>query len=220
MSVAWERVRAVCFDMDGTLVDSDAAWLNATRAAFARFGLALTEAQYGETLGLDNAAGVKAVMRHFPASRLDPMALSRALEEEIQAEFRKGVRPMPGAVVLLDRWKARWPLALVSTSSAALIDAGIEGLGWGHYFVLRLSSEQVGPSKPDPAVYREAARRLGVEPAQALAVEDSVNGARAAQAAGMQVIGVASDPAIAARLLPYVTESAANLGELVNNKMV
>ncbi len=216
MSVAWERVRAVCFDMDGTLVDSDAAWLRATRSAFARFNLTLTDAHYEETLGLDNAGGVKMVLRHFPRFRKDPALLVRAMEEEIQSEFRKGIRPMPGAGDLLEQWKARWPLALVSTSSVALIDAALDGLGWGRYFVVRLSSEQVGPSKPDPAVYREAVRRLGVEPAHALAVEDSVNGVRAAHAAGLQVIGVASDSTLATRLLPHVTETAANLNGLLN----
>lgn len=215
MSVDWTRVRAVCLDMDGTLVDSDAAWLRATRAAFARHGMALTEAVYAETLGLDNASGVRAVLRHFPGSTLDEQTLVHALEEAIRAEFRRDVIPMPGANELLIQWKARWPLALVSTSSAALIDAALEGLGWREHFVLRLSSEQVGPSKPDPAVYREAARRLGVDPAEALAVEDSLNGARSAHAAGLQVIGIASDPALAAQLLPYVRESAPGLAALL-----
>ena len=214
MSVAWERVRAVCFDMDGTLVDSDAAWLRATRAGFARFGLTLTDAQYEDTLGLDNAAGVKAVLRHFPGYKKDPAELVRAVEDEIQAEFRRGIAPMPGAVDLLKRWKQRWPLALVSTSSTALIEAAVAGLGWGPYFALCLSSEQVGPSKPDPAVYREAVRRLGVAPAAALAVEDSVNGAHAARAAGLQVIGVAADPLLASRLQPYATELATKLTQL------
>lgn len=214
MSVQWERVRAVCFDMDGTLVDSDASWLRATRAAFARFGLPLTDAHYAETLGLDNAAGVKAVLRHFPGFKGDPKALIEELEKEIQAEFRRGVTPVPGAEKLLERWAKRWPLALVSTSSEALIEAALAGLGWGRFFRLRLSSERVGPSKPDPAVYREAARRLGVDPADALALEDSLNGVKSAQRAGMPVIGVTADADLAERMGPYVTERVANLAAL------
>lgn len=206
MSVDWGRVQAVCFDMDGTLVDSDAAWLRATGAAFARFGLTLAEAHYQETLGLDNEAGVRAVLRHFPDFRGSSIDLVKALETEIRSEFRRGVTPMPGAGALLARWKDRWPLALVSTSSEALIDLAVQGLGWDSYFKVRLSSESVGPSKPDPAVYREAARLLGVEPAHALAIEDSLNGARSAHAAGMQVIGLASHSTLAQQLRPFVDE--------------
>jgi HAD superfamily hydrolase (TIGR01509 family) len=206
VSVDWGRVQAVCFDMDGTLVDSDAAWLRATRAAFARFGLTLTDAQYQETLGLDNAEGVETVLRHFPAFQGKPRDLVKALEEEICSEFRSGVKPMPGANELLLRWKERWPLALVSTSSEALIDLAVQGLGWGGVFKVRLSSESVGPSKPDPAVYREAARLLGVNPVSALAVEDSLNGAKSAHAAGMQVIGITADSTLAHQLRPFVVE--------------
>ncbi len=215
MSVDWSRVRAVCFDMDGTLVNSDAAWLKATRTAFDRFGLRLTNAHYGETLGLDNAAGVKAALRHFPEFKGEPQALVHALEEEIRAGFRRGVAPMPEAEALLRQWSARWPLALVSTSSEALIDDAIGGLGWDRYFSVRLSSEQVGPSKPDPAVYREAARRLGVVPAEALAVEDSLNGVKSAHGAGLQVIGLAADSVLAGHLRPYVAESVSALAELL-----
>jgi HAD superfamily hydrolase (TIGR01509 family) len=216
VSVQWERVRAVCFDMDGTLVDSDGAWLKATRAAFARLGLPLTDALYAETLGLDNASGVKAVLRHFPGFKGDPKDLIEGLERAIQAEFRRGVIPMPGAEKLLERWATRWPLALVSTSSEALIEAALAGLGWGRFFKLKLSSERVGPSKPDPAVYREAARRLGVDLADALAIEDSLNGVKSAQAAGMPVIGVTADPDLAVRMGPYVTERVADLAELLD----
>jgi HAD superfamily hydrolase (TIGR01509 family) len=203
--------------MDGTLVDSDAAWLRATRAAFARHGIGLSDALYEETLGLDNAAGVRTVLSHFPDRRLDPACLVLDLEACIQAEFSKGVTPMPRAAELLGRWKTRWPLALVSTSSEALIDAALDGLGWRDSFVFRLSSEQVGPGKPDPAVYREAARRLGVPPAEALAVEDSLNGVRSARSAGMQVLGVAADPALAKRLRPYVTAHVTALSDLLDS---
>lgn len=203
MSIHWERVKAVCFDMDGTLVDSDAAWLRATRKAFARFGLTLTDDQYAETLGLDNTAGVRTVLRHFPDFSRDAAEVVAALEEEIRAEFKHGVEPMPGAEALLNAWKNRWPLALVSTSSEALIRDAVIGLGWQEYFALCLSSESVGPSKPDPAVYREAVRLLGVGAGEALALEDSLNGVRSAQAAGLQVIGVTADPILRKSLLAY-----------------
>lgn len=214
MSVDWARVRAVCFDMDGTLVDSDLAWFRATRAAFARHGVELTEALYHETLGLDNAAGVRAVMTHFPERKLDAAELVRDLESAIQAEFARGVTPMAGAGELLARWKARWPLALVSTSSEALIRAALAGLKWERFFDVVLSSESVGPSKPDPAVYAEAARRLGVSPAACLAVEDSLNGVRAAHAAGMQVAALSADPALVERLRPYAAALVPSLSDL------
>ncbi len=216
MSVDWTRVKAVCLDMDGTLIHSDAAWKRATETAFGRFGLCLTEAHYEETLGLDNAAGVAAVLRHFPSFRGNAAELTAALETAIQNEFRRGVTPMPGAERLLAEWHRRWPLALVSTSSPALIAAALEGLNWDRYFVFRLSSEEVGPGKPDPAVYREAVRRLGVAAGAALAVEDSVAGVQSAAGAGLQVIGLASDSGLAARLRPHAAAVIAGWADLLN----
>ncbi len=85
----------------------------------------------------------------------------------------------------VERLGERWPLGLASSSNRPLIDRVLELSGLARWFRVTVSSEEVARGKPAPDVYLEAARRLGVDPARAAAVEDSHNGIRAARAAGM-----------------------------------
>ena len=82
----------------------------------------------------------------------------------------------------------RWPLGLASSSNRPVIDAVLERAGISDCFAVTVSGEEVTAGKPAPDVYLAAARRLAVDPADAVAVEDSTNGLRAAAAAGMIVI--------------------------------
>jgi beta-phosphoglucomutase-like phosphatase (HAD superfamily) len=88
------------------------------------------------------------------------------------------------------RLGARWPLGLASSSNRELIDLALELMDVGDLFRVTVSSEEVERGKPAPDVYLEAARKLGVAPEQAVAIEDSGAGIRAAKAAGMRVIAV------------------------------
>ena len=85
---------------------------------------------------------------------------------------------------------ARWPLAIASSSNPELIEVVLRAAGLRELFPVAVSSEEVARGKPAPDVYLEAARRLGVEPARCVAVEDSHNGIRSAKAAGMRVVAV------------------------------
>ena len=84
----------------------------------------------------------------------------------------------------------RWPLGLASSSNREVIELFMQSSGLGDRFKAWVSSEEVGRGKPAPDVFEEAARRLGVEPSAAAAVEDSHNGILAARAAGMTVLAV------------------------------
>jgi beta-phosphoglucomutase-like phosphatase (HAD superfamily) len=85
---------------------------------------------------------------------------------------------------------ARWPLGLASSSNREVIELFMERSGLADRFRAWVSSEEVGRGKPAPDVFVEAARRVGVDPARAAAVEDSHNGILAARAAGMTVLAV------------------------------
>ena len=208
----WNQVQAVFCDMDGTLIDTDRLWHEATDAAFARFGLPLSREAFAETYGMDNVTGVRYLLDRIPSPRPTVEAVVRAIEEETEEAYRKGVRPLPGAEALLETFRSRgYRLALVSTSSPILIQLAVEGLRWDRFFDLRLSSEEVGPGKPDPAVYREAARRLNVAPAEGVALEDTVFGAQSAAGAGLAVIGVAWDSERAQALRPWTVWQAPSL---------
>jgi len=97
---------------------------------------------------------------------------------------------IPGAVGAVRAAAARWPLAVASSSNPELIEVVLRTSGLRDLFPVTVSSQEVARGKPSPDVYLEAARRLGIEPACCSAVEDSHNGIRSANAAGMRVVAV------------------------------
>lgn len=195
------RDPAVLFDMDGVLLDSEPVWQAATDAVLARFGMRLDDALAAETAGLDGHEGVRRVLAAHPGVTADADDIKLQIDRAVAARFAAGAPAMPGADELLRHLtNQRVEMALVSTAPVALIASAVQGLGWTSFFRVLLSSEEVGPGKPDPAVYLEALRRLGRDGTAAVAVEDSVNGARAAYAAGLRVIGLASQAAAAQAL--------------------
>ena len=131
------------------------------------------------------------------------------------------VMPRPGARELLDYLHARGiPCAIASSSPMAIIDATVAAQGWDHYFQTHVCGDDVVDGKPAPDIYLEAARRLNVDPAACLTLEDSPNGARAAVAAGMICYAIpdpshTTDDAFAA-ITPYVYASLHDVVDLLD----
>jgi HAD superfamily hydrolase (TIGR01509 family) len=121
---------------------------------------------------------------------LEPAEISRAVVERLERCYREHLPLLPHAREAVERLAGRWPLAVASSSNRPLIDLVLELTGLHDAFRATVSSEEVPRGKPAPDVYLEAARRLGAEPEESVAVEDSTNGITAAAAAGMGVIAV------------------------------
>lgn len=101
---------------------------------------------------------------------------------------RDGAPAIEGAVEAVRRIAAKWPSALASSSHRRVIDATLAATGLVGVFRVVVSSDEVARGKPEPDVFLEAARRLGVDPAGVLVVEDSLNGLTAGRAAGMTTV--------------------------------
>jgi HAD superfamily hydrolase (TIGR01509 family) len=120
------------------------------------------------------------------------LAFARRLLDALFARLATRLRPLPGAEEALARARARGKVALASGSPPAVIRTVVERFGWR--FDAICSADEVERGKPAPDVFVLAARRLGVAPAECVAVEDSANGIAAAKAAGMRVIAVGDAP--------------------------
>ena len=115
--------------------------------------------------------------------------IERAIVDGMVERYgREGAPAIDGAVATVRRVASDWPLALASSSHPRVIDAALEGTGLRDAFRAVVSSDEVEHGKPEPDVFLEAARRLGVEPAAVLVVEDSLNGLKAGRAAGMTTV--------------------------------
>lgn len=186
---------AILFDMDGTLIDSEPIWTRAIASCCTAAELALTPELLEACTGLATDDGIQLVLRHNPGRNVDPGRLGAAIKDEVIERLRREPPAMPGADALLRELHRRGvPMALVSSSPRRLIQSVLDGLAWEPLFRFSLSTEEVGPSKPDPAVYAEALRRLGGAPGEGWAVEDTMAGLRSARGAGLRVAVIPSYP--------------------------
>jgi HAD superfamily hydrolase (TIGR01509 family) len=119
-----------------------------------------------------------------------PEEINEEVVRRMLARYGDELPLIDGAVEAVRRLADAFPLAVASSSNRPLIETVLREARIDDRFDAVVSSEEVAAGKPAPDVYLEAARRLGVEPTHAAAIEDSSNGIRAAHAAGMRVIAV------------------------------
>jgi HAD superfamily hydrolase (TIGR01509 family) len=201
-------VEAVVLDMDGVLIDTEPVWRAAETDVFAGLGIALSESDVLESTGQPieelipawrqrSSSGASLAGALLASASLTDAEVAGLVIDQVIAHVKAEGQPMPGvtaAIALFERCGLR--LAIASSSPRRLIDAVCDRLGLGGIDV-RCSAMDEARGKPAPDVYLTAARRLGVAPAQCLAVEDSLNGLASARAAGMICIAV-PDPLLAA----------------------
>ena len=186
------RHRAVVFDMDGLLLDTETLWHEAEVELFRRHGGEFTWDDKMAVIGTSEDF----TARYF-ADRLGLLhergtQLVAEMQELMHALVRRSVDARPGAVELVRRLREldKIGLGLASNSPRYLVDDALATAGLTDAFAVIVTSDDVEHAKPAPDIYLLACRRLGVEPAEALALEDSASGIAAAKAAGLTCIAV------------------------------
>jgi HAD superfamily hydrolase (TIGR01509 family) len=205
---------AVVFDLDGLLLDTEQVWDEVRESLTRERGGRWHDRAQADMMGMSSTEWSH-YMHDALALADPPEELNRLVVERMQERYRQELPLVDGAVDAVRRIGERWPLGLASSSNRPLIDLALELMGVGELFRATVSSEEVERGKPAPDVYLEAARRLGVAPPRAVAVEDSGAGISSATAAGMQVIAIPNPhfppPADTLALAALVLESLAEL---------
>ena len=186
--------RAVLWDMDGTLIDSEELHWICWRDTMAKEGIVITRQQFLASFGQRNDA----IIPRWLGAAATPDRIERienAKEELYRHLVRtKGVSPLPGVASWLQRLHSEgWLQAIASSAPRANIEAVLDALAAAHVFQAIVSAEDVHRGKPDPEVYLTAAARVGVSPGRCIVVEDAVAGVEGARNAGMRSIGVSPD---------------------------
>jgi HAD superfamily hydrolase (TIGR01509 family) len=189
LAPAWPR--AAVFDCDGLLVETARCWHAAYRAA----AVAVERSLDGMDLAPLDGASVSSAAEILGGmlGRPVPERLLRSALLETLSTFAP--QAMPGAKHVLAMLEGRLPLAVASNAPADAVSIALAGTGLRSFLPVVVSAEEVGAGKPSPDVYLEACHRVGVDPSDAIAFEDSAVGASAAQAAGLTVVVVSGVPA-------------------------
>jgi len=182
-------IRAVVFDLDGVLIDSEQVWDDVREALARERGGRWHERAQRDMMGMSSPEWSRYMHENIGLTE-SPAEINRIVVERMLERYAAGPPWLPGAIDTVRRLAAEFVLGLASSSNRELIDLVLEAGGIAGCFRATASSEEVAAGKPAPDVYLEVARRLGVDPHECTAVEDSHNGIRSAKAAGMRCVAI------------------------------
>jgi len=180
--------KAVIFDLDGVLIDSLDAHFAAWTEFWRRRGKRHTRKMFDDIVATATEETLKLRNRTFGTNI--PIRQGVLEREKIFHHYLHKVRPYPGAHELLKALSADYRIALATSTGRKLTRYLLNKFKLTRYFDAVVTKNDVTRSKPDPAIYRLAARKLGVRPRDAVVIEDAPIGILAAKRAGMKVIAV------------------------------
>jgi HAD superfamily hydrolase (TIGR01509 family) len=182
-------IKALVFDLDGVLIDSEQVWDEVRESYAGKNGGRWHADAQTDMMGM-NSHEWSRYMHDEIGLRQSPEEISQQVADRVADVYRLKLPLLPGAVETVQRLAERWPLGVASSSNRPVIDLVLELAGLTTCFAVTVSAEEVRHGKPQPDVYREAARQLAVAPARCAAIEDSQNGILSAASAGMLVIAI------------------------------
>jgi len=192
-------IKAVIFDMDGVLVDSEPFHVEIEKRQFSLNRILISDEEHHRYMGVaTNVMWQEIAQRHSLNMPVEDLIEQNRLETIRYFNELKEIPVMPGLVEFLEKLRQRdLPLAVASSSFPEVIELILKKTGLRKYFQVVVSSQEAGKSKPEPDVFLLAAKLLGMNPECCLVFEDSANGIKAAHSAGMSCAafeGPGADP--------------------------
>lgn len=208
-------MKAVIFDMDGVLVDTNPHHRIAWREYYQRNGKSLSDADFVQYVsGKHNKDIVAHLFTNQPLTTEEVIRLSNEKEALFRELYSPVITPVAGLIPFLQTLKSAGIRMAVATSAPVEnLDFVVDTLNIRHYFDALLNESMVSHPKPDPEIYQKAMALLGVEPTESVIFEDSMTGIQAAKASGTTVVGMATTQT-PDELRPFVDDTAHDFTEL------
>ncbi|MBB6730001.1 HAD family hydrolase [Cohnella zeiphila] len=186
-------IKALVFDFDGTVLDTESAAYDAFCDVFRDHGLELSLERWALGIGTWGAYDPYADLEESLGRAVDRRAIRERFEAAC-AERIRGLAIRPGVMETLEEARRRGlRIGLATSSYRRSVEPHLREYGLLDYFEAIHTADEVAKVKPDPALYRLALESFGVKGAEAVAIEDSVNGLRAAKAAGLHGLAVPNE---------------------------
>jgi HAD superfamily hydrolase (TIGR01509 family) len=183
-------IRAVLFDFDGVLADTENHHIAAWQRTLSALGWSIPDEIAVRSAEIDDRAFLSELFWARGVTEGDVEGWLRKKQRLMVSLLKDSPRVYPGVVELVEALRGRAKLAIVTGTSRQNVEIVLQAVGLGESFSLIVSKEDVRPVKPDPEPYRHALERLGIAPEEAVALEDSPSGVSSARAAGIQTIAV------------------------------
>ncbi len=186
-------IRAVAFDMDGLMVNTEELYFEVGQTILQRRGRDFTDRLRRGMMGLPGPQAF-ALMIEYEGLEDTPDTLARESDEVFAAMLPDRLRPLTGLLALLDALDARQlPRCVATSSPLSFAKIVLQGVGVLSRVDFVITAEHVARGKPHPDIYLEAAQRLAVQPGEVLVLEDSQHGSRAGVASGACTVAVPGD---------------------------
>ena len=182
---------AVLFDMDGVIIDSEGLYEKVQKIGLEHYNINLKQEDYLRFKGLSEAAVFDLLERDYNVQWDRPAVIAES-HRLMLAEFRENLKYMGGFPEIIARFDKQYLLGLVTSTGRDFLNQIDQILAVRKFFTKIVAGGDTIKTKPDPEPYMQIMKLLQVEPANAVVIEDSVNGVRSGKAAGAQVIGLSA----------------------------
>ncbi len=211
-----KKFKAIIFDMDGVLIDSEPLWKIAMEKVFHEVGCNLTRKDFEKTVGLRLDEVINFWYNHAPWKNFGPDEVLQKIIAEMVILIKTNGKPLPGVIESLTFFKSTgFKIGLATSSYEILIETVLETLNIAHFFDITHSAEHENYGKPHPEVYINTAKMLQVDSIECIVIEDSINGVIAGKAAKMHVICVPEKTHEPNKKLIIADEIFESLGEML-----
>ncbi len=185
-------MKALIFDMDGLMIDSESLYFETDRELAQEFGKTVKDETLWKMMGRKPIEAM-AVYAEDLGMDICPEELLRIRNKRFAEKLKKSVVPMPGLFEILNEFKGRMKLSIATGSSTEFLKIVLDSLKLHDYFDELTTSDEIRNGKPDPEIYLKSIAKVKLKPEDCIVLEDSGNGALAGKRAGCYTIAVPSE---------------------------